>query len=297
LWHLFFYTSERDKSFDFSHPILEAGLQVLVRGAGQNAEATPLRDVLALLFSRSAVIWLGVGLIIILIPAHVVWLLDRGNEDGASPSKNYFPGIFHALVWATTALVSQVQLLPSQWLARVLGLLWMFAGVVFIALYTAQLTATLTVNQFQGIINGPADLPGKRVATIADSIAVKYLQRIGAQVQEYQTLDEMLAALLNQQADAVLFSAPSLRYFAAHDGMGLASVVGPEVDRQSIGFMFQLDSPLRRQVNHVLIALREDGTSGSAASNRVADPTCASGLQGIGSAQTWRRRRAKSPNP
>ena len=255
-----FYTAERDRRFDFSHPILEAGLQVLVLGAGENVEPTPLRDVLALIFSRSAVVWLVVGLIIVVIPAHVIWLLDRGNEDGASPSRSYFPGILHALVWATTALVSQVQLLPSQWLARVLGLLWMFAGVVFIALYTAQLTATLTVSQFQGVINGPGDLPGKRVATIADSTAAKYLQGIGAQVQVFQTPDEMLSALLNQEADAVLFNAPFLRYFAAHDGLGRASVVGPEINRQEIGFVFQLNSPLRREVNHALISLREDGT-------------------------------------
>ena len=70
----------------------------------------------------------------------------------------------------------------------------------------------------------------------------------------------MLAALLNQKADAVLSNAPALRYYAAHDGMGRASVVGPEINRQDIGFVFQLDSPLRRQVNHALLSLREDGT-------------------------------------
>jgi polar amino acid transport system substrate-binding protein len=255
-----FYSTERDQKYDFSHPILEAGMQVLVRGAGDNVESTPLKDVLALLFSQSALVWLGVALLIILVPAHVIWLLDRGNEDGASPSRKYFPGIFQALNWATTALVSQVQLQPSQWLARVIGLLWMFAGVVFIALYTAQLTATLTTEQIRGAISGPADLPGKRVATIVDSTAVKYLREIGAQVQEFQTADELFAALLDEKADAVFANAPALRYFAAHDGMGRVSVVGPEINRQDIGFVFQLESPLRRKVNHALLSMREDGT-------------------------------------
>jgi polar amino acid transport system substrate-binding protein len=255
-----FYSSERDEKYDFSYPILEAGMQVLVRGAGDNVRPTPLKDVLALLFSRSALVWLVVALLIVVIPAHVIWLLDRGNEDGASPSRKYFPGIFQALNWATTALVSQVQLQPSQWLARVIGILWMFAGVVFIALYTAQLTATLTTEQIRGAINGPADLPGKRVATIVDSTAVKYLREIGAQVQEFQTADDLFAALVDEKADAVFANAPALRYFAAHDGMGRVSVVGPEINRQDIGFVFQLDSPLRRQVNHALISMREDGT-------------------------------------
>ncbi len=255
-----FYSTERDRIYDFSHPILEAGMQVLVRGAGEEAGPTPLRDVLNLLFSRSALIWLGVGVIIILIPAHLLWLLDRGGEDGVSPSRSYFPGILQAMVWSATALVSQVQQLPGYWLARLLGLLWMFAGVVFIALYTAQLTATLTTQQLRGAINGPSDLPGKRVATVTGSTAVRYLQDMGAQVQQFETADDLLTALMDQKVDAVFANAPALRYFASHDGAGRASVVGPEVNRQDIGFVFQLNSPLRRQVNHELIAMRQDGT-------------------------------------
>jgi polar amino acid transport system substrate-binding protein len=239
---------------------LNAGQQVLILGPGTSAEPTPLKDVLGLLFSRSAVIWLVVALVIILVPAHVLWLLDRGSEDGVSPSKNYFPGIFQAMFWAATALVSQVQQVPGQWLARIVGLLWMFAGVVFIALYTAQLTATLTTEQIRGAISGPSDLPGKRVATVANSPGVKYLQEIGAQVEEFQTADKLFGALLGQKADAVFANASALRYYAAHDGSGRVSVVGPEINRQDIGFVFQLGSPLRREVNHMLVSMREDGT-------------------------------------
>jgi polar amino acid transport system substrate-binding protein len=255
-----FYTIERDQEFDFSYPILEAGQQVLVLGSGASGSPTPLRDVVALLFLRSAMIWLGVILILILIPSHLIWLLDRGHEDGISPSKRYFPGIFQAMFWAASALASQAEKQPGRWLARVAGLLWMFAGIVVVALYTAQLTATVTVEQIQGAISGPADLPGKQVATIANSTAVEYLRKIGAQVQGFQTADEMFAALLNRTADAVLSSAPALRYYAAHDGLGRASVVGPEINRDEMGFLFQLSSPLRRSAGTALIALREDGT-------------------------------------
>jgi polar amino acid transport system substrate-binding protein len=190
----------------------------------------------------------------------VMWLLDRGSEDSVSPDRKYFPGIFQALNWAATALVSQVMALPRHWLARILGLLWMYAGVVFIALYTAQLTATLTTERIRGAINSVADLPGKRVATMANSVPVQYLRRIGAQVQEFETTDEMFAALLDQRADAVFFNSEMLRYFATHGGAGRVRVVGPEVNRQELAFLFQLGSPLRKKVGGVLIAMREDGT-------------------------------------
>jgi polar amino acid transport system substrate-binding protein len=255
-----FYSTERDREFEYSYPIMEAGLQVMVRDEGGGAVPTPLKDVFNLLFSKSALIWLGVALVIIIVPAHLIWLLDRGNEEGASPSKGYFPGILHAMTWATTALVSQVQTLPGQWLARIIGLLWMFAGVVFIALYTAELTATLTVDQIRGAINGPGDLPGKRVATIAQSAAATYLRGIKAEVQEFPTLDQMYQALIDGKADAILLGAPALRYYAAHDGIGRVKMVGPEFDRNDIGFLFQLGDPLRRRVSSELVALREDGT-------------------------------------
>ena len=255
-----FYSSERDREFDFSYPIMEAGLQVMVRDEGGGAVPTPLKDVFNLLFSRSALVWLGVAVIIVILPAHLLWLLDRGNEDGASPARGYFPGIFHALNWAITALVSQVQTLPHQWLARIIGLVWMFAGVVFIALYTAELTATLTVEQIRGAINGPGDLPGKKVATIKESTAASYLRGIKAEVQEYPTAEEMYQALLDRKADAVLLGAAGLRYYASHDGTGRVKVVGPEFNRNDVGFVFQLGDPLRRRVSSVIVAMREDGT-------------------------------------
>jgi len=73
-----FITSARDEVFDFSYPVLEAGLQILVRDTGETAQtAGPLRDVLRLLFSRTTVVWLGIALLLVLIPAHLVWLFKR----------------------------------------------------------------------------------------------------------------------------------------------------------------------------------------------------------------------------
>ena len=134
-------------------------MQVLVRGAGDTVQSTPLKDVLDLLFSQSALVWLGVALIIVLISCPFDLDARSRERRRRGSSRKYFPGIFQALNWTTTALVSHVQLQPAQWLARVLGILWMFDGVVFIALYTAQLTATLTTDRFEAPSTG---LPTRR---------------------------------------------------------------------------------------------------------------------------------------
>ncbi len=255
-----YFTTERDKIVDYTYPILEVGLQVMVRDSGRGAQSRPLRDWPTLLFSRSAVVWLFAALVAILIPAHVLWLLDRRNEDGVSPTKKYLPGIFHTMLWAATALVSQVQVMPRQWLARVVGLLWMFAGVVFVALYTAQLTALLTVEEIRGTINGPGDLPGRRVATLAESTSAVYLRKIEADVQEFPSTDEMYQALLDEKVDAVLLGSASLKYYSTHEGRGRVKLVGPEFDKNDVGFVVPLDSSLRKRVSNQLLELHEDGT-------------------------------------
>lgn len=255
-----FITVERDREFDFSYPILEAGQQVMVRDTGGAVTANPLKDLFQLLFSKTTAMWLGIALLLVLIPAHVVWLLERGGQESILPTRRYFPGIFHAAYWSTSTLLCQSEQMPRQWLARVSALLLMFTSVVFIALYTAQLTTTLTVQQFRGAINGPGDLPGKRVGTIAGSVSARYLHEHNAKIEEFTQARELYQALLDNKVDAVLLPAPALRYFQAHEGMGLVKVVGPEFNRGVIGLMFPEGSRLRRPVNAALVAMREDGT-------------------------------------
>ncbi len=254
-------TSARDEIFDFSYPIMEAGLQIMVRESGQAARtANPLWDLLRLLFSRTTVLWLGIAVLLVLIPAHLVWWFERRREGGLLSNRNYFPGIFEATYWAISTLTSQASDMPHQWVARTFSIFWMFAGVVFVAFYTAQLTTTLTVEQIRGAIEGPADLPGKQVATITGSIAADYLREQSAQVQEFSTPEQMFKALLDKKVDAVVFNAPVLLYYAAHAGKGRVKIVGPEFNTAPIAILYQLNSPLRKKVDIALLKLRENGT-------------------------------------
>ena len=118
----------------------------------------------------------------------------------------------------------------------------------------------MTVEQIRGAIEGPDDLPGKQVATVARSTAADYLREQNAQVQEFPTPDQMIKALLDKKADAVVFSAPVLLYYAAHAGKGRVKMVGTEFNTAPVAITFQLDSPLRRKVDRALLKLRENGT-------------------------------------
>jgi polar amino acid transport system substrate-binding protein len=161
------------------------------------------------------------------------------------------------MYWAAGTLATQAEQMPRQWLARVLAVLWMFTGVVFVAFYTAQLTATLTVQQIQGTINGPDDLQGKKVATTRGSTAAAHLRELRAQVLEVSVIEDAYQALINKDADAVVFDAPTCFTTRRMKARG-ASIWSARRSARRITASCS-GKPLRKQVNNTP-DLREDGS-------------------------------------
>ncbi len=253
-------TAERDLGYDFSQPILNGGLQILVRSERVSPESTALGSLLHLLFSPAILVWMGIALLLTIIPAHIVWFAERLHPEGMIASKSYFPGILQAFFWGLGTLTTQADSMPRHWVSRVVALLWMFTSVVFVAFYTATLSATLTVQSFKNEINGPDDLHGKTVATVAGTTSADYLRSNGIPVVALASADDAYKALAAKTVDAVVFDAPVLQYIAAHQGDGKVNVVGPVFHVENYGFVFRNGSDLRKKVDATLLAMREDGS-------------------------------------
>lgn len=255
-----FYTLERDREFDFTYSIMNAGQQVLVPAQGPGRLDAPLRTFLKLLFSKGALLWFASAFLLVLVPAHVLWFFGR-KEGGVVPREGgYWNGIFHSLAWATDALLGDAPAEPPSKLGRAVTIFWRFAGVLFVSLLVAELTASLTVEQFRGIINGPDDLAGKVVATQTGSSTIEHLRRLDARVRTFAAPEEAYEALGRRDVDAVVLTAPALRHHEANRGAGVVKVVGPEFRKSDLGFVVALGSPLRRRIDTALVSLREDGT-------------------------------------
>lgn len=253
-------TAERDRLVDFSQPMLAAGMQIMVSNDGAATGNSPWRDLLKLIFSRSMLGWILMATLFALIPAHLLWFLERNHPSGILASRDYFPGIFQAMWWSVGALLTQSEAMPRHWLARLCAIFWMFTGLVFVAYYTAQLTANLTVQQIKGTINGPDDLPGKRVATLQASTSATFLKQKRVLVTEVMRIEDAYATLLAKKVDAVVFDAPVLQHYASHDGKGRTQIVGNVFRKEDYGIAFPIGSALRKRVDGALLALREDGT-------------------------------------
>jgi polar amino acid transport system substrate-binding protein len=251
-------TAERELEMDFSQPMFDAGLQILT--PTQTSRTALVKTILANLFS-SAVLpyFVGVAIILIII-AHLVWLLERRNPSGMLAHSEYYPGIFEACWWAASTLATQADQMPRAALARMVAVLWMFASVVFIAYFTAAVTSNLTLQQLRGDINGPEDLPGKRVASVKDSTAAEYLRQRNIEVVEFAKVEDAFQVLQTNQIDAIVYDAPVLLYYASHEGKGKVQTVGAIFRKENYGVAFPDKSPLRKRVNEVLLKLKENGT-------------------------------------
>ncbi|MGV0106058.1 Extracellular solute-binding protein, family 3 [Nostoc sp. DSM 114160] len=250
-------TAEREQNFDFSLPIFAGGLQIMVRNPEQNNSAFP--NILQLFFSGSLLQVIGVALVLIIVAAHIIWLSERHHKDGMIP-KSYFPGIFKACWWSAATLATQADEMPKGVLGRLVGIVWMFIGVLFAAYFTASATTSLTVQQLQGDIRSIDDLPGKVVATTAGSTAATYLREHKISVLEVTKIEQAYNALQTKKADAVVFDAPVLLFYAANEGKGKVEIVGSILREESYGIILPNNSPYRKPINQALLSLKENGT-------------------------------------
>lgn len=250
-------TAQRERDFDFSQPIFDSGLQILVR---TQAQKSSIGRLFGSIFTPTLFQLLGIMLIIVMIPAHIVWLVERNHKGGFLENSAYFPGIFKTCWWAAATLATQAEEMPKSALGRIMAVIWMFISVVFIAYFTATVTTSLTVEQLQSSIKGPSDLPGKKIATIAGSTSANYLQQQRLEAKEFKQIDEAYHALEDGEMDAVVFDAPILLYYAAHDGKGKVQVIGSIFRKEGYAIALPNGSPYRKSISQAILSLQEKGT-------------------------------------
>jgi polar amino acid transport system substrate-binding protein len=250
-------TSQREQEFDFSQPMFDSGLQIMVRNEADSG--LNFKQIWGLVSTGAMPFLLSLLAALIVIPAHMAWVAERSHDERLF-AKAYFPGIFQAVWWATGASAGQQPDHPRSAPGKVLATLAILISMVFMAYFQATITTALTVQSLKGDINGPEDLQGRKVGTTTGSTAASYLKNLDITPTEFSKIDEAFVALDNKQLDAVVFDAPVLLYYVANKGSNKARVVGPMLHKENYGILFPRGSELRKPVNEALLKLREDGT-------------------------------------
>ena len=251
-------TAERERNFDFSQPIIAAGLQMIVPASSTERVEPGLVDFLKVLFSKTMLVWLLAALALTVLPAHIIWLLERGNKE-SMVDRSYFPGIFQAFGWGLGMLAAAPFDPPLRWPIRVVTVIWTFVSIIFVAYYTAILTTNFTVSTISSLISTPSDLIGKKVCTVADTTSAAYLNKLGAPFTGVAQIQDCYGGLEKGDFQAVVYDAPVLQYYLAHGGAGVAAIAGPVFKDEDYGLVFPAGSQLREEADSALLSMQEDG--------------------------------------
>jgi ABC-type amino acid transport substrate-binding protein len=252
-------TSKREQLIDFSQPFYESGLQILVAG-GSGSYASQIFGLIKNLFNLKLIGAFLLLLFTMLVISHLVWRYEHKVNTDQWP-EDYKAGLWESFWWTiSTLLVGGADNKgPVGVGGRIIAIVWMLLSIVLVSLLTASFTTTLTVNSLKGDINGPDDLPGRKVATIKGSTTETWLNDKGAKVTALADVAACIEALKADQVQAVVYDAPVLQYEAAKSNDTSLQMVGPVFERQNYAFALQQDSLLRERLNQALLLLSEEG--------------------------------------
>jgi polar amino acid transport system substrate-binding protein len=252
-------TPERERMVDFSLPYFDSGLQILIH----QDNSRPLLSALHLLRSLLSPVmlhFLAIAVVVVFALANVLWIIERRHNPAFQ--KGYLRGLGEGL-WGVMLIIATGEHgdrdAPPIVKRLIVASMWLF-GVVLVAQFTATVTASLTVQQLQSSIDGPGDLPGKTIATVPGSVAAQYLTQLGLPYVEFTSADEGYNLLVQGQAQAIVFEAPTLQYWVAKRGNGVLQIVGPVFRPEKYGIAMAEGSSLRKQINETLLKLYQDGT-------------------------------------
>lgn len=243
-------TAAREEQFDFSHPFYSTGLAIAARPAGQQ----DWLGVAGKLLSQGFLQVVGLLAALLLLIGALVWLLERRRNPeqfGGGMLKGVWSGFWWSAVTMTT--VGYGDKAPLSFAGRILALVWMFAAIIIISSFTASITSALTVSELAARISGPSDLPGVKVVAVAGSTSEEYLKRNYIGYETVTTVAEGLREVAKGRSEAMVHDAPVLRYLTLTQFRGQLVVTSGTFERQDYGVVLPAGSPVREQINQVLL--------------------------------------------
>ena len=250
-------TEEREKMFDLTHPVFHSGMRIAVRQRNESGLLPAVRSML----SWKLLQLIGLAVALGVVSGHLLWWCERGRNPRSFPP-DYPRGVGEAIWWIISTIVTggcDDKHVDGP-LGRILALLWMIGGIGLIATFTSVLTATMTAERVTGMIQGPRDLAGRSIGCQEGSVTVQTIRQRGGFPQEYATILDAIDALELGMVDAVAGEAQTLMYVINESGRNEVKLVGPIFDSFDYGLALPTSSPLREELNAVILQLREDGT-------------------------------------
>jgi polar amino acid transport system substrate-binding protein len=236
---------------DFSQSYLKTGLAIAVPTEGAESKWLSVAESL---ISRDILEAVGLLIALSVVFGTIVWLFERRRNAemfGEGKGQGIGQGIWWSMVTMTT--VGYGDKAPKTAGGRIVALIWMLVSIVFLASFTANITASLTVRQLRGKVRGFSDLYNARVGSLARSEGAIYLARHGIAVIPFESNQEGLDAVADKKIDAFVLNEIILKNLAKKEFPGRVQIVPGVFDEYFVSMALQGKSPLRKPINKALL--------------------------------------------
>ena len=247
-------TAARETEMDFSQPIFESGLQILLpqeSGTLQKLGSVLTREILVLLLVALGVLF-GGGLL--------MWIFERRHQPyfDRPMSDAMFPSFW----WALNLVVNGgfEERMPMSRAGRFFAVILVVSSLFVVSIFVATITAAVTVDALQESVDSINDLEGRRIATVGGSTSADFLAERQMESFDYSDPAQMLAAFSAGDVDAVVFDGPILAHYVQGAGRKHARLIDRVYRPENYGIALPTGSALREDINQTLLRLREDGT-------------------------------------
>lgn len=250
-------TSERSKNMNFTYPFYASNATVAVKKTTAVQQFLRfLRSFFSLNFLRGVIGWL----FIIFFFGIIMWLFERRRN-----SENFrkgWVGIWDGLWWSvvTMTTVGYGDKSPKSNSGKMVALIWMFSGLLFISGLTASVASSLTVNQLSWNINSVNDFKNRSTGTIKSTGTESYLRaHFFKNITPYNGLTEGLDGLLKEEVEAFLYDEPILKYRIANEEVYQNLEIVPiKFDLQFYAFAFSdQQNSLNKSVSQKILEFTE----------------------------------------
>jgi len=242
-------TAEREQHLDFTQSFYVTGLGIAVPAVSSMSWVPIVRAMTSFGFLQAVLGLLGLAL----LSGFLMWLFERRhNEDFSGGLKK---GLTSSVWWSTLAMTQRTRADtgPKTLPGRIVGIVWMIASIIAIAVFTAGITSLLTTKQLQGLVHNVEDLRSVRVGTVKSTAADATLLKMRIKHRSYPTTVDGLNALRRGAIDAFVFDKALLAWTIRQNYSSAIQLLNVTFDPQNYAFVLPTGSPLRKPVTVALL--------------------------------------------
>lgn len=209
-------------------------------------------------FSKQFFFALVVLLSIILVFGLLTWIFERGkNKEFRKGIRGLGDGFWWSAVTMTT--VGYGDKSPVTLGGRFIAFIWMFAAIVLISSLTAGIASSLTVQSLENRIDQVRDLKRFDIGSIKETGSGDLLKNNGVSFRSFETIEEGLKAVQNEETDFFIYDKPILAYHIKSGDFDDLVIAEKVLRTDYFSFIYPKSSLLRDRLDPVIVEVVKSG--------------------------------------